>query len=207
MEMFIADTHLGHEGVIKKCRPTFKTVDEMDRTIIDNINRKMKKNDVLYIVGDFIFRSSLSPVEYLKQIKPKKILIVGNHDKDWLRYLSEEEKNNYFLDIFYHRHSIKRNGIEIHFDHFPRLAWNRSHFFAQSFSICGHIHNARDGSIAASLFPQVNCQFNAGVDVNNYEPVTLEELVANNTMFYSRQYTDEEQILLRQAIDKVMFIN
>jgi len=202
MEMFIADTHFGHASIITECRPQFRTIEEMNGHIIENINRRMTKNDILYIIGDFSYRSKVLPTEFLEAIKPKKILIKGNHDRDWLKRLTEEEIKRYFIGV-YSQHSIKRNGIELHFNHFPQLAWNRSHFFAQSFSICGHIHNARVGTVAAELFPHVKCQFNAGVDVNNFEPVTFEELVLNNTAFYARSYTDEEQELLSASVAAV----
>ena len=203
MEMFIADTHLGHTNIIEECRPFFSSVDEMNAAIIDSINRKMKRNDTLYIVGDFAFRSKTPVTEYLEAIKPRKILVVGNHDRDWLRRLTEDEIKKYFVGV-YNQYSFKINGIELHFNHFPCLAWSRSHYFAQSFSICGHIHNARDTSVAARLFPLVPCQFNAGVDVNGFEPVTFEELVANNARFYGTEYSDEEKILLDDAVRKVM---
>ena len=203
MEMFIADTHLGHESILSECRPQFSSVDEMDETIIRNINRRMTRKDTLYIVGDFSFRSRRSPIEYLEAIKPKKVLIRGNHDKDWLRHMDEGERRKYFVGI-HEQYSIKKNGIELHFNHFPQLAWNRSHFFAQTFMICGHIHDRRDGTVAARLFSQVPCQFNAGVDVNHFEPVTLEELVENNDRFYGRVYTDEEQALLTQGIQRFL---
>ena len=203
MEMFIADTHFGHKNILEECRPQFKSVDEMNSVIIENINRKMKKNDILYIVGDFAFRSKQSPIEYLEAITTKKILIIGNHDRDWLKHFSEEEIKQHFLGV-YQQYSIKKNGIELHFNHFPQLAWNRSHYFAQSFSICGHIHNARSSSVAAQLFPQVKCQLNAGVDINCFEPVTFEELIANNMIFYDCHYNEEEQSLLAQAIEKIM---
>ena len=203
MDMFISDTHFGHESILSECRSCFSSVDEMDETIIRNINRKMTRRDTLYIVGDFSFRSHRSPIEYLEAIKPKKILIQGNHDRDWLRWMDEEERKKYFVGI-YSQHTVKKNGIELHFNHFPQLAWNRSHFFAQSFMICGHIHDRRDGTVAARLFSQVPCQFNAGVDVNHFEPVTLEELVENNDRFYNRGYTDEEKALLTHAIQRFM---
>lgn len=203
MDMFIADTHFGHKNILEDCRPQFQSVEEMNTVIIDNINRKMKKSDILYIVGDFSFRSKQSSIAFLEAIKPQKILIVGNHDRDWLKHLSEEEIQRQFLGV-YQQYSVKKYGMELHFNHFPQLAWNRSHYFAQSFSICGHIHNARDSSVAAQLFPHVKCQFNAGVDINGFEPVTFEELVANNTSFYDRRYNAEEQALLEQAIEKIM---
>ena len=203
MELFIADTHFGHENILSVCRPQFSSIEEMDSTMIQNINRKMKKTDTLYILGDFAYRSKQPPQAYLEAIKPRKILIEGNHDRDWLKHLSEEEIKRYFVGV-YPRHSIKKNGIELHFDHFPRLAWNRSHYFAQSFSICGHIHNARDTTVAARLFPQVPCQFNAGVDVNRFEPVTFAELVENNIRFYQLAYSEREEELLTQAVRKLM---
>lgn len=203
MDLFISDTHFGHENILAECRPRFSSIDEMDETLIRNINRKMKKTDTLYIVGDFSFRSKRSPVEYLEAIKPKKILILGNHDRDWIKHLDQDQLERYFEGV-YQQYSLKKHGLEIHFNHFPQLAWNRSHYFAQSFSICGHIHDNRDSTVAARLFAQVPCQFNAGVDVNGFEPVTFEELVANNNRFYQRTYTDEEQALLSDAIQKIM---
>ncbi len=203
MDMFIADTHFGHENILKECRPQFSSIEEMNSVIIDNINQRMKRSDTLYIVGDFSFRSKASPIEYLERIKPKKILIVGNHDRDWLKKLSEDEKARYFLGV-YDQHTVKKQGIELHLNHYPRLAWNRSHFFAQSFSIVGHIHNMRESTVAARLFPEVRCQFNAGVEVNGFRPVTFEELVANNNAFYRFEYTDDEREALESATRKIM---
>lgn len=203
MNLFISDTHFGHENILEECRPQFRSIEEMNETIIQNINRKMTRRDVLYIMGDFAFRSRVSPVEYLEAIKPKKVLLLGNHDKDWLRHLSDEDVARLFLGV-YQTHSMKKNGIELHLNHFPMLAWNRSHYFGYTFSICGHIHNARETSLAASLFPQTKGQFNAGVDINHFEPVTFAELVENNTLFYGRTYTDEEQALLNAAVEKIM---
>ena len=91
MDYYIADTHFGHEQILNECRPQFKTIDEMDEFIINNINKKMTKKDTLYIVGDFSYRSKKSPIEYLETIKPKKVLILGNHD-EWFNKLTEEEK-------------------------------------------------------------------------------------------------------------------
>ncbi len=205
MDYYIADTHFGHEAILNECRPQFKTIQEMDKFIIDNINRKMTKKDTLYIIGDFSYRSKRSPNEYLEAIKPKKVLILGNHD-EWFKKLSEEEKKKYFINDEkqgYNEYCTKKNKIELHFCHYPMLDWNGSHYFGHSFSICGHIHQRKEGRLSAEVFPLIKNQFNAGVDINNFEPVTFEELIENNARFYQRTYTDEEIALLKDAVERL----
>ena len=53
--MYVSDTHFGHTNVLRQCRPQFSSVEEMNETIIKNINDRMKKSDTLYIVGDFAY--------------------------------------------------------------------------------------------------------------------------------------------------------
>ncbi len=202
MDYYIADTHFGHTQILEECRPQFKTIEEMDEYIINNINKKMTRNDTLYIVGDFSYRSKTPPIEYLQAIKPKKVLILGNHDS-WVKKLTEDEKKKYIVGGVYDILTKKKNGIELHFCHYPMLDWNGSHYFGSSFAICGHIHQRKEGRLSAELFPFVKNQFNAGVDINNFEPVTFEELIKNNAEFYNRTYTDRELELLKEAIEKL----
>ena len=100
MMMFTSDLHLGHENLRSQYRTQFASVEEMDQVLIDNINRKMKRNDVLYVLGDLSFRSKRPVEEYLKQIKPRLVLVMGNHDRDWLRHMTEEQKARYFEGIY-----------------------------------------------------------------------------------------------------------
>ena len=91
VEMFIADTHFGHENILKECRREFSSIDEMDACLIDNINSRMTRADTLYILGDFSYRAKRPVSEYLEAIKPKKVLILGNHDESWLKKMPKEE--------------------------------------------------------------------------------------------------------------------
>lgn len=202
MMMFTSDLHLGHENLRSQYRTQFASVEEMDQVLIDNINRKMKRNDVLYVLGDLSFRSKRPVEEYLKQIRPRLVLVMGNHDRDWLRHMTEEQKARYFEGI-YDRHSVKKNGIELHLNHYPMLAWNRSQYFGESFSICGHIHGDRTERVASRLFDQVPGQFNAGVDVNGLEPVSFGELVQNNIDYYGLTFNDVQRQALEDAVRRM----
>lgn len=85
MNYYIADLHLGHTNIIRLSNRPYTTVDEMDKDLIDKWNSVVSDNDDIYIVGDLIFRTNKGYEYYLKQLRGKKHLIIGNHDHKMLR--------------------------------------------------------------------------------------------------------------------------
>lgn len=81
---FISDLHLGHKNSIDFTRHDgtplrpFANTDEMDETIIYNINSRVNVKDRLYILGDATMPKSA--IHKLARIKGTKTLILGNHD-------------------------------------------------------------------------------------------------------------------------------
>lgn len=75
---FIADTHFGHGPKILTWRPEFSSVEEMSLTIVNNINKIVKPNDTLYLLGDIVI--SKAGMQYLKMLNGRLVLIPGNHD-------------------------------------------------------------------------------------------------------------------------------
>lgn len=57
MIYFIADTHFGHENVIRFCSRPFSCAAEMDEALIKNWNRRVCGHDTVYIVGDMFLHS------------------------------------------------------------------------------------------------------------------------------------------------------
>lgn len=86
---FTSDLHYNHRNIVKGisewtdksgCR-NFQTLEEMNQTLVDNINDNVKENDILYCLGDWSFRGKNSIYEFRKQLNVKTIhLILGNHD-------------------------------------------------------------------------------------------------------------------------------
>lgn len=86
---FTADLHLGHKNIVrgcsewtntKECR-NFDTLAEHDNEIIGNINKYVKEEDILYIIGDFSMGGRENVKKYRNLINCKTIhLIEGNHD-------------------------------------------------------------------------------------------------------------------------------
>ena len=60
MIYFIADTHFGHENVIRFCSRPFSCAAEMDEALIENWNRRVRGHDTVYIVGDMFLHSVIA---------------------------------------------------------------------------------------------------------------------------------------------------
>jgi calcineurin-like phosphoesterase family protein len=176
---YTSDLHFGHENVIKYCNRPFKSTDEMDDCLIKNWNSRVTPNDTVYIVGDLIYRSKRAPDWYLRQLNGTKYMIMGNHD----RPLDAEdfEREKYFAGISNYM-VISDCGKRIVLFHYPICEWygmNRGNLH-----IFGHVHSANSPTF--KIMCQRDGAYNAGVDLNFYLPVTLDELIKNNALIKER---------------------
>ena len=188
MTYFISDLHLGHERIIKLCNRPFGSVTEMDEALIEGWNKKVKKNDTVYVLGDVVWDKN-KVVEYMRRLSGKKILVAGNHDKPWVR---REECLGCF-DSAVQYLEISLEGHPITMCHYPMLEWRSSREDEPrklGYHIHGHIHN-RISEEYRALYMQFNA-LNAGVDVNGYTPATFGELVENNMRFKLAALSSDE---------------
>lgn len=57
MIYFTADTHFGHDAIIKMCQRPFKNIEDMNETLICKWNKKVNGSDTVYIIGEFFENS------------------------------------------------------------------------------------------------------------------------------------------------------
>jgi calcineurin-like phosphoesterase family protein len=183
---YTADLHLGHKNIIKHCNRPFSSVEEMDEHLISSWNKNVRPNDSVYILGDLIFRSSASPDSYLSRLRGKKHLILGNHDKDWIKKVDMSE---HFISVERFA-EISNSQHKITLCHYPLMSWN--HMAKGSYMIHGHIHNNRE-AFYFPLLRQMPNLLNAGVEINDYRPVSFDVLVENNERFKSER-TEKEVV-------------
>lgn len=95
---FLSDTHFSHNNILnfkdeneKLIRP-FKTIEEHDELIIENINKRVRSVDRIYLMGDVVIHCKAMSI--LNRINGRKVLIKGNHDIFALKYYTP-----YFQDI------------------------------------------------------------------------------------------------------------
>lgn len=176
MVYFTSDLHLGHANIIKHCGRPFNSVEEMDKVLIQNWNSRVSQKDTVYIVGDMFFYDSSPIVPILFTLNGKKHLIIGNHDKQWMKKVDLSQHFESVTPML----ELRDNGRKFTLCHYPMMTWNNIGHGA--FLIYGHIHNSTD-DVYWSLLKSMDNAFNAGVDINNFSPVPFEELVENNRIF------------------------
>lgn len=170
MNYYTADLHLGHANIIKHCGRPFKDIDEMDRVLIGNYNSVVTNKDDVFIVGDIAFRGGKDEIiSKIRQLKGRKHLVIGNHD-GWL--LKDDEFRKLFVTIDL-RATVSDNGRKVVLHHYPMVEWDG--FFRGAYHVYGHIHNGSPQ--AAAIMKTIPNAFNAGVDLNEYMPQTLEGLI------------------------------
>ena len=155
----MSDTHFGHKNVIQYCRPNFKSVEEMDETLIKNWNDTVDNDDTVFFLGDFALGPSERLVELGKRLNGKKILIRGNHD----RASDTKFREAGFQDIF-------KKPLLMHFDKFD-ITIEFSHAPNQEAvypNVYGHLHEKGTND---------KTHFCVCPEVNNYKPVLLDDIV------------------------------
>lgn len=168
----IADAHFGHANIIRHCSRPFASVEEMDTVLLENWRRRVSDDDTVYILGDLMFFCK-NPKYYLRQLTGRKHLIVGNHDKVWMKKVHAED---YFESIQLML-EIRIDGRNMTLCHYPMMTWDGA--AEGSYLIYGHIHN-NTKDVYWPLLRQTENAVNAGVEINGYMLVMFEEMVENN---------------------------
>ena len=175
MLYYTSDLHLGHKNIIDYEHRPFKDVDDMTEGLIKRWNDKVKSDtDITFILGDFAFKNSYMNkakiLECFRRLRGVKIMIPGNHDnyltKDFIEEISIDDNNTYVIqrDI----HEIYDEKRIVILCHYPIEEWNGK--YHGTYHVHGHIHS-RD------IIQHIPKRFNCGVDVRNFEPVTLDEMI------------------------------
>jgi len=156
MIWFTADTHFGHENIIKYCDRPFEDVQEMDAELIRRWNVCVKPDDKVYHLGDFCWGDKK---KYLSRLNGQITVLKGSHDKDF---------SALHLDSMLTISPIKDeygNPRSIVMCHYAMRSWHHSHY--ASWHLFGHHHGRLE---------PYGLSFDVGVDCWNYYPVSLEEV-------------------------------
>ena len=164
---FTSDWHLNHFNIIKYTSRPFKTLEEMNTLIIKNFNERVKEDDMVFFLGDFIFRSGSGrgegekdkPEYFLNRLTCKNIVfIAGNHDK------------NNSLKTPVQNLVIKHGGKRIFLVHNPDFCDSK-----YDFCICGHVHDKWQFKRIKKQESIIDC-CNVSIEQWNYYPIDINEI-------------------------------
>ncbi len=174
-DWFSSDWHFSHKNIcregthpFKECRP-FDTCEEMNATILKNINACVHANDRLFFLGDFCMGGD-SPLRLRPMINCSKIyLIFGNHDEKIVKQGDLQRAFEWCKD----QAEINSNGKRIVLNHYAMRVWNKSHH--GSYHLYGHSHGTLpDDPTALSMDVGIDCN-----KENPYHPFCFDDIAAH----------------------------
>lgn len=157
----ISDLHLGHKNVLKYAGDLRggTTPEEHDAWIIDQINSRVTKHDLLYLLGDIAF--NLEHLKKLKRLKCKQLILAkGNHDannyRNYMEYFQE------MVGICSYRGTFWLTHAPIH----PQELRGR-------YNIHGHVH--QNSILGSDGLPDIR-YINACVEMTYGVPQSMDQL-------------------------------
>lgn len=176
----VSDEHYHHSRIIQYCLRSFASVEEMNEELIRRHNSVVSVDDTVYHLGDFTFKE-----ECIKEILPRlngvHYLISGNHDKCHSCHSKNKKAIRRYLEYGFksiqEQAEISFGGRDFLLSHFPYLSEDNGDGgkYAQwrpidkgKILLCGHVH---------SVFLTKDRMINVGVDVNNYTPVSENQIL------------------------------
>ena len=184
MNYYIADLHLNHENVIRFDNRPFESTTEMNRCILENWNRRVTKDDTVFILGDYIWAKEPEWMSYLPAFRGNKVLIRGNHDpKEFSREIRKQFSGvKDYLEL-------TDNGKHVILSHYP-MPFHRAAYGENCWMLYGHVHMTREYDLLQKLRKEIKetCTvkgYARGNFINvgcmlpymGYTPRTLEEII------------------------------
>ena len=166
MIYFTADQHFGHSNIIRYCNRPFRSVLEMDATMIERWNAIVKPDDVVYQLGDFVWHDDLrGPLAYLNG-DVRILSYPWHHDARWLaNYAGDAVLRPPVVVLEFPELSVRKWSQSVVLCHYPFAVWDRKHYGA--WHLHGHSHGQYHGE---------GLIYDVGVDTNDFTPVSLDRI-------------------------------
>ena len=145
----------------------FQSVDQMNNTLVDNINSKVGQDDTLIMLGDIAFGGFESIGKFLDRLICKNIhLVLGNHDHH-IRNNRENIQDRFISVSDYLQVRIYDQDFVL--SHYPFASWNGLN--KGVIHLHGHVHLSAKDKWGKGK------RLDVGVDGNGLFPYSVSEIV------------------------------
>ena len=178
---FTSDTHYGHTNIAgesvsrwQRGYRDFGSVWEMNKSLIEGINKYVKEDDILYHLGDWSFGGIHNIKLFRDSIICQNIHLLGNHDEHIVdKEVKFHDSSFNPIELFSSVQDVLHLEIgktKIFLSHYSHRVWNGSH--KGVIHLYGHSH----GSI-----PDFGRSMDVGVDVaykmfGEYRPFNIGDI-------------------------------
>lgn len=135
----------------------------MNKKLIANWNSRVRKDDYVFHIGDFCYKSGLNFKNYFNSLNGNIIFIKGNHD-------GNNGVRTPILDM-----TINYGGETLLLIHRPEDIG----LFGGKLVLCGHVH--KNWKFYRNYLSYRKNEYtdycNVGVDVWNYHPISIDEIL------------------------------
>lgn len=176
---FTSDTHAFHKKIIEFTNRGKETTQEHhEEWLLDLINSKAEKQDILYLLGDVAFAKGYDSIaDWVSKINAQVIIVEGNHDNSsHLRRLVKDG-----LIVTWDRWlNIKIKDHKTMLCHFPMMSWNEQRYGSW------HLHGHSHGNLGCSK----GLMLDVGVD-NSYNLYGKHQIFSEQDIF---DYMQQQEV-------------
>jgi calcineurin-like phosphoesterase family protein len=156
---FTADTHFGHAGALSLYKRPFQSVAAMDIAMRARWNEAIGPDDDVWHLGDFALRMTPAATDdLLASLNGRKHLITGNNDPPAVVALPAWASTQSYAELVV-------DDVRLVLCHYAFRTWNG--MGRGALNLHGHSHGR---------LKRQPRQFDVGVDVWDFRPVTLARL-------------------------------
>lgn len=168
MIYFTSDLHFNHDRAFIYEPRGFKTVDEMNETLIKNWNETISPYDSVYILGDFFLGTDKEYIhKAIDRLNGTIHLIIGNHDTP--AKLNEYKETKVIVEGYADILSYKKQNFYL--SHYPTLtATLESNPDRAIINLFGHTHSKE------KFYEDRPYMYNVSVDANDNRPVDFQTI-------------------------------
>jgi calcineurin-like phosphoesterase family protein len=158
---FTSDHHFGHAAARSFYRRPFGSAAEMNQVMIDRWNGVVEAGDEVWHLGDFAVRQSAERIGLLLGVlNGQKHLVVGNNDDAAVTGCDGWQSVQHYGELVI-------GGIRLVLCHYPFRTWRD--MGKGAVNLHGHSHGR---------LKSLSRQFDVGVDVWDFRPVRLDNILA-----------------------------
>ena len=161
-----SDTWFGRPQILQIANRQFNNIEEMNSTLIKNWNKKVKKNDVVFHLGNFAW-DPITARKVLKKLNGKIYFLKGSHDGALEEVIDDFPKAEFFNNSI-----MELKDFDTIISHYPLSVWNGK----ESGTIHIHGHTVFDHKTDLT----VENRFNICTDFWGYSPInylTLKDFI------------------------------